>query len=941
MAKIAYEKKWQEAWKQQQVFVPKIDTTKEKYFATVPYPYANSALHIGHGRTMVAADILTRYQRLLGKNVLFPMGFHISGTPVLAVCDGLARKDPSTIKMTKEAIAYYEFDEKKQEQILQSFTDPFAIADYFSSKIEQTFDSVGISIDWTRQFTTGDKPYQKFIEWQFTKLKEAGMLIQGKYPILYSPVDQNAVGEDDIKDGDVDKVTIQEMVYILFKDTQEDQYFAVATLRPDALFGTTNLWVDPNHTLVRVRVKDQVWIVGKDALTKIVHQYGDVAVLNELQGKELLGKTFQTPLINREVPIASADFIDSFHGTGLVYSSPAGSPHDYMGLVEAKKDGRLSCDVQVINTVVTKDKKSNIIEWNGECPAHHMVQKYGITTSTDPKLEDAKQELYKLEHYGGVLNQECGEFANIPIKHAKEKVTQALVETRLGGIFLDTSRRAQTRAQNPVIVANLDGQWFLDYSNEQIKQKAYDLLDQMTYYPQTLKESQKGYLTWVQKRPCARKRGIGTPLPFDKEWVIESLSDSTIYQMYYSFAHVMKDCHPDDLTLDFFEYVLLEKGSLQKAQKGSVTQEIVQEARKQVSYWKSFDFRYTAPPHMSNHLSFLIYHYAVIFPVEYQPKHITVGGLLIKEGHKISKSKGNGIPLIKVQELFGVDLYRLYVAVGATIESEMDFRDSEIMQLEKRFSRWKSLLLDVKSEPLVSYEQLSDIDKWLVSRFYSKAQEYFDLMNQSKVREAYVIILYEFLNDIFYHQRRSQTTNRALRFILQDYLLIMTPVVPHFCEECNPNQKELLSVSSFTTDVKKYQHKHVEDIEKIVQHIITKASQFDFAGKTLRIVQAPEHRFSLFEDLNGLLQKTSNIKEIFAPLMRTYPQEKAFITKFVPKTLKGGLDSFLSKEKELELLESVVSFFKEQTQCQSVEILEANDSLPKALPGQPIVLRPE
>ncbi len=74
-----------------------------------------------------------------------------------------------------------------------------------------------MGIDWSRKFTTGEPIYNKFIEWQYAKLNELGILTQGKYPILYSPEYENAVGEDDIKDGDTEKVTIQEMTYILFE----------------------------------------------------------------------------------------------------------------------------------------------------------------------------------------------------------------------------------------------------------------------------------------------------------------------------------------------------------------------------------------------------------------------------------------------------------------------------------------------------------------------------------------------------------------------------------------------------------------------------------------------------------------------------------------------------------------------------------------------------
>jgi len=172
------ELKWQNRWKQNKTFEPKIDNKKEKYFATIAYPYANSVMHIGHGRTSTICDIYSRYQRVLGKNVMYPMGFHITGTPVLAVADGISKGDKKQIALTRDAISDYIKDKKGQDELLETFKDPMNIAKYFSSKIEETFDSVGLSIDWSRQFTTGDGIYNKFIEWQYHKLYDKGIVVK-------------------------------------------------------------------------------------------------------------------------------------------------------------------------------------------------------------------------------------------------------------------------------------------------------------------------------------------------------------------------------------------------------------------------------------------------------------------------------------------------------------------------------------------------------------------------------------------------------------------------------------------------------------------------------------------------------------------------------------------------------------------------------------------
>ncbi len=946
------EDKWQKKWKENKTFEPKIEKNKEKFFTTVPYPYANSVLHIGHGRGYTTPDIYTRFQRLKGKNVLFPMAYHISGTPVLAVSDSIKRGDKKQIELTRNAISDYTKDTVEQDKILESFKEPMNIANYFSKTIEGSLDSLGISIDWSRQFTTGDKTYQKFIEWQFKKLQEKKVLVQGKYPILYSPKDKNAVGEDDIKDGDTDKVALSEMTYILFQIKGTKEFIAVATLRPDALFGTTNLWSNENMDLIKVEVNKQIWITSKATLTKLEHQFDNVKLIKEIKGKEIIGKTIITPITNREVIIAKANFIDENHGTGIVYSSPAGAPHDFIALEEAKKEGRLPKNIEVINTVETKDKKGNMIQIENSCAAEDKIKKFKIKSSKDTeKLEQAKQELYKEEHFSGKLNNLCGEFEGMPVKFAKDKVKEKLVKLNLGGTLYETSRRATTRGGDQVIVANLEGQWFLDYTNEKVKENAYKLLEEMSFYPSKLRDTQKGYLKWVAMRPCARRRGIGTPLPFDKNWVIESLSDSTIYQMLYLIHNTLKKEKIESKQLEpiVFEYVFLGEGNPTViSEETNIKKETLEEMREQVIYWQNVDFRYTGGTHLSNHLSFMIYHYSLIFPEKNWPKNITVGGMLIKDGAKISKSKGNGIPLIRVKENYGVDLYRLYIAVGANYDIEMDFRDEEIIQLEKKFNKFKDLIENSINQKGKKYEEFSQTNRWLISSFYTKVKTYFDHFENLRIREAYVEVLYNFLSDVNYHERRTneKETLEVIKFISKDYLKIMTPATPHICEEIweKLGEKSFISLESFNTNTKKFINKEIEELEAIPRELIslisrTKESKQLEKITEIEIIQASDERFKLFDTLKELLKEKTPPKEIMQKLNQEFPNEKKFIGKFVPKTFGEGLSMYLPKNKEKELLESILDYLKEEFDVTSVNIVEKEENAQNsALPTKPSIL---
>ncbi len=941
---IDIENKWQKKWKENKVFEPKINDIKEKYFGNVAYPYANSVMHIGHGRTYSIADIYLRYQRLLGKNVLQPLGFHISGTPVLAVADGIVRGDLKILKQVRDAISDYVDNKESQDKLIETFKNPENIAKFFSSTIEGALDSIGIAIDWTRQFTTGEPIYNKFIEWQFSKLKDAGLLVQGKYPILYSPLDENAVGEDDIKDADTDKVTISNMVAIKFKIKNTNDFILCATLRPDALFCATNLWIKSDMDLVKLKVGDENWIVSNDAINKIKYQFENVELIEKFKGEKLLNKTVFVPLTNKEIPIYNANFCDSKHGTGLVYSSPADSPHDYLNLFETKFPGKSLSEftefepLKLIPITKTFNKKGIEIKYKFNIPAYDILFKKEIFNEkgNEEKLEEAKVELYKEAHFGAKMIN-SGKFDGLPLKNniGGDKVRDHLFELNLAVPFYETSRRALTRSNDDVIVANLQGQWFLKYSDRKVKDRAQKLLEKSEFFPSNLKATQKGYIEWANMRPCARKRGLGTQIPYDRDWIVEPLSDSTIYQMLYLISHLIREYNIKDekLTFEVFDYLYFGIGDYSLL---DINLEFILKARSEVKYWNNLDFRYVGQPHMSNHLNFLIYHYSLIFPESMWPKKIVTGGLMMRDGEKISKSKGNGTPLFRVKNIYGADLYRLYIGTNSNFDLEMDFKEDEIQNLNKKFNKWSELIEKSLDFDKKDFSKYSEIDRWLISKFYKSVKIYFEHFENFKIREAFVEILYEVLNNISYHTRRTSEndTIKVLRFIAEDYMKLMTPITPHICEELfekiKQSEKDYISLAKFDTNIEEFIDEKILDKEEIIFDLIRKVhNSFDKNNikiNSIQIIQAVDSKFKLFDEIKKLLSSNKiNIKEIFKILNKDFPEYAKFIKKFVPKCLGSGISFYLSKKDERKLLEENKEFLEKEFGC-SFEIIDSDET---------------
>lgn len=157
--------KWRHRWEDLGIYNTDPYPGKRKYFVTVAYPYPNSPQHVGHGRTYTLADIHARYMRMKGYNVLFPMGFHYSGTPILAMSKRVASGDEDLIEMFKR-IYHVSSDQ------ISKFVEPIEIAQFFHNEIKQGMMEMGYSIDWRREFTTIDNAYSRFISWQFKTLQK-------------------------------------------------------------------------------------------------------------------------------------------------------------------------------------------------------------------------------------------------------------------------------------------------------------------------------------------------------------------------------------------------------------------------------------------------------------------------------------------------------------------------------------------------------------------------------------------------------------------------------------------------------------------------------------------------------------------------------------------------------------------------------------------------
>ena len=949
------EEKWQKKWADAKLFEPEVDTSKEKFFFTTPYPYISGSLHIGHGRAVTESDIYCRYVRMKGKNLLYPLAFHITGTPVLGISSAIEKGDKKKIQLYTNYVKSYVKDKKEIDKTVQSFKDPWKIVDFFVPKMMEEYSSLGLSVDWTRRFTTGDKDYQKFIEWQFNQYKEKNYLIKGSYHVLFCPNCNNAVGEDDIQDADTNPVSKQDFIWSKFHMRDSDLILMAGTTRPDALYGQTNLWVDPKGDYVIVQVKDEKWVVGREAAKKIDQQYVKSKIIGTISPKELIGKWVQGPIVDREIHILPAWFIKSSVGSGIVYSALE-DPVDLFELKKIQSNDKLIKENGLDEKETKRLKPIAIIKvpGMGDNLGEDIGKEFGVKSDKDVEnLEIAKGELNRRVFRKGVMKDICGKCAGMSVQDAQVYLKKSLVESGDSIMFYETSREAFCRCGEKVVVSVLNDQWFLDFNAKGWKKLAHECLKGLTLPSPAVRKMFVDTFEWLDKRPTARKRGIGTPLPFDKDWIIESLSDSTIYMTFYTIKNLINKykIKSNQLTLSFFDYVYLEKGDLKKVSKETgIEASVLKDLRKNFDYWYPNDHRHTFVAHMSNHLSFFIFAHAGIFPKKYWPKRISLHGFVISDGVKMSKSKGNVVSLLEVKDNFGADTFRAYISTSTNLEGVFDWNPDEARNVQKNLFRTVNAVLEAISERKKG--ELTSTGKTFISKFESAIRNMGVALNEMRLRDYGQIVLYKIPNDIKKLKSLSSKEEVAAVYnlIVERWIKSLAPVVPHIAEELweRIGNKEFISNAEWPKYNETLIDASLEKIEEVISNVrldilkIKELAKLEKVSKVKMFV-SPDWKWKAL----AMIKDACDGKPDFGLAMKTLManDEMKAHGKEVQPFLKAVMNRFgelqdLEKFDEVAVLtEAKIALAKEFGEIEIVKAESSSEAKAKnAFPGKPALL---
>lgn len=898
------EVKWRNKWQEAKDFEIDPDN-REKKFITVAYPYPNSPQHIGHGRTYTLADVHARFLRMCGYNVLFPMGFHYTGTPILGMAKRVQEND-------KELIENFKTLYHVPADTVREFVEPVKIADYFHREIKDGMIEMGYSIDWRREFTTIDPVYKKFIEWQFRKLKAMNLVVQGSHPVGWCPNDQNPVSQHDTL-GDVEPDFTE---YILVKFRYNETIIPTATLRPETVFGVTNLWINPKITYKKIKVNDETWIVSPECARKLEFLDKKIEYVTDVGGAELVGKS--VTLLDRSIPIFPASFVESDNGTGLVMSVPAHAPFDYQALQDIKKNG--APDIQDIAKSVVPVSIIKTEEY-GEIPAQEVVERLKIESQDSPMLEEATKEVYAKEFYGGILRENTGKFAGLKVSDAKDTIKDWLSSSKNSDILLELNNGpVRCRCGTECVVKILNDQWFLNYLDKAWKEKANKCFESMSILPNEIRTEFNYVVGWLRERACARQHGLGTTLPWDKDWIVESLSDSVIYMAYYILAKYVNsgELVADNLTDEFFEYVLLGNGDAGKVAASCKMQEgLVAKMHSDFVYFYPVDARHSGRDLVPNHLTFFVLNHVAIFPQNNWPKQIVVNGSVLMDGKKMSKSMGNIIPLRQAIRQYGADPIRLAIITSAELLQDADFNLESVSTIKNKLENMYEECARYRPGPL----GIESEDRWILARLQNLASQVTGSVEKMRLREALHHILFSFESDMQWYQKRAIAKQRTdisgiMHTVLTARVAMLSPFAPHIAEEMwerlgNPGlvSKSKWPKSDDQVDAKAVQTEDllasiIEDIRNILK--VTKISP-----KNIVVYTADPWKMKAYQKIaKDVMGGQTNIGAIIKSLIADKETENIkkdpdFVKKVVNSVLAEPVESRKTKS-EMDALDETL-----------------------------------
>ncbi len=754
------EKKWQKIWEETGAFKIDESSDKPKYYALEMFPYPSGNLHMGHVRNYSIGDVLARYKKMQGFNVLHPMGWDSFGLPA-------------------------------ENAAIKNGTPP---ADWTWSNIDNMRDqlkTLGFSYDWDREVATAKPDYYKFTQWMFLQLYKHGLAYKKKSYVNWCPSCQTVlaneqvvngkcerckseVGKKDLEqwffkitdyaqkllddidtlDGWPDKVKSMQTNWIgrsegaelKFKLDGLDKEFTVFTTRPDTSYGVSYMVMAPEHPEVDELISGRPEEAACREFIKKVQAQSDIMRSASDTEKEgvFTGVYAINPFTEEKIPLYLANYVLLDYGTGVVMGVPA---HDQRDFDFAKKYNL------PINIVVKPD------DMDIDCVQTEAFEAEGTMVNSG--------------EFSGMNNKEA-----LPamITYAEEKgFGTRKVNFRLRDWLI--SRQRYWGAPIPVVYCEKCGT--VEIPEEQL--------------PVLLPENVK--FTGQGKSPLSEcPEFVNTTCP--KCGAPAKRETDTMDTFVCSSWYFMRYCDPHNSKMPF--------------------------DKAKADYWMNVDQYIGGVEHAILHLLYARFFTKALHDFGYisceEPfARLLTQGMVLKDGSKMSKSVGNVVSPEEIISKYGADTARLFILFAAPPERDLDWNDTAVEGAYRFLNRvWRAVedLKDYMSGGDMS--NLTDADKKLRFSVNSSIKKVTEDCNRFSFNTAISSVM-EMVNAIYIYKEKAEYNGAVVKEAIDALILLLYPFVPHITSELWEISGHSQDISTF--DWPKFDEEAliVDEVEVVVQ----------------------------------------------------------------------------------------------------------------------------
>ncbi|MBI4141780.1 class I tRNA ligase family protein, partial [Candidatus Woesearchaeota archaeon] len=494
----------------------------------------------------------------------------------------------------------------------------------------------------------------------------------------------------------------------------------------------------------------------------------------------------------------------------------------------------------------------------------------------------------------------------------------------------------------------VDNQWFLAYGSQTWKQKTMKSLSELKLYPEKIRPQFEHVIDWLKDWACTRELGLGTKLPWDEKWVIESLSDSTLYPAYYTIAHLIDEIPVTKINDKLFDYIFLGKGDIKEIK---IEKTLLDQMRAEFLYWYPVDFRNSGKDLVQNHLAFYLFNHTAIFNEEHWPKGIGVNGYVTIGKAKMSKSKGNVKNLRGLVKTFTPDITRITILSGGEELADVDWDEDFAVTIKNKLEQWYIFACENYNKEGTTEKA---IDKWMESQLNTVIKKTTTAMNETMYRTAIMTGFFDLQRQLkWYLRRRAGTINTALiNKIIETQTKLLTPFVPHLCEEIwmKLQKQGLITQEMWPVHEETKINPALEVQETMIANTledinaVTQLAKIQKA-KEATIIVAEDWKYTLFKKIKEQMKNTRNQGEIIRTVMQTELKKYGEkISGIVQKILKdpSKMPQYIShQEAELQFLIDSKEFFEQELNC-TVKIVAEQESKEQkagqAMPAKPAIV---